>query len=85
MDHAIISTAHIEQAAQIAALRFSDVNAACPYPFGTSAGQAFKAAFEQARQAIAATVPALCGCDLDLCQQELDTGRCMACGGAVLA
>lgn len=45
MSEPIVSIEKIEREAQAAALIYSDVNAACPYPFGTAAATEFKRAF----------------------------------------
>lgn len=51
----LISIERIRREAQAAATRYSDVNDACPYPFLSDAGHAFRAEFEAAREAIGAT------------------------------
>ena len=48
--HEIIPIARIEREAAQAAQQYDCVNAACPYPFGTSAGQLFKHLCLQARE-----------------------------------
>ena len=40
----------IQAEAQKAAWIYSDINAACPYPFGSLAAQIFRDAFEKALQ-----------------------------------
>jgi len=40
----------IRAEAQKAAWLYDDINAACPYPWGSLAAQVFRAAFEAARQ-----------------------------------
>jgi len=52
MSEPIISIAAIQKQAQDAARQYTDVNAACPYPFSSAAGQAFKAEFLAAREAL---------------------------------
>lgn len=47
----IYSIAKIEAEARAATLQHSDINAACPYPFGSTAGHIFKEAFLKERQA----------------------------------
>ena len=47
----------IKKEAQEAAFFHDHINAACPYPFGTAHGQLFKAAFIEAKQIMAATLP----------------------------
>ena len=57
MPHEIISRSRIEREAIAAAKTYSDINAACPYPFGSDAAHAFTQFFNEARQAITATQP----------------------------
>lgn len=45
----VYSIQRIEQEAQEAAQKYSDVNLACPYPFFSTAGYVFKEAFARAR------------------------------------
>ena len=45
----IHSINRIEAEAKAAALRYNDINDACPYPFGTTAAFVFKNAFNEAR------------------------------------
>lgn len=52
MPHEIISLGRIEREAKAAAKQYSDINDACPYPFASAAGKAFKADFAAARAAI---------------------------------
>lgn len=52
MPEPIESIASIEARAKAAALIYSDINDACPYPFGTDAAHHFKAAFFDARAAL---------------------------------
>jgi hypothetical protein len=52
MPHEFASLGRIEREAKTAAKTYSDVNDACPYPFSSDAGKAFKAAFLKAREAI---------------------------------
>jgi len=59
MPYPIISIDQIKREATAAAVKYSDVNDACPYPFATEAGQVFKSAFKEAREAILSkTIPA---------------------------
>jgi hypothetical protein len=51
----IVSLETIQREAQAAAQKHSDINAACPYPFGSEVANAFVSAFNTARQAIAST------------------------------
>jgi len=44
----------VQREAREAASRYSDVNDACPYPFGTVDGRTFRAAFFLQRAALAA-------------------------------
>lgn len=53
MSHPVISLARIRREAEAAALKHADVNDACPYPFGSDAGHAFKQIFMAARAAMA--------------------------------
>lgn len=46
----IIPIERIEREALAAAKRYTDLNAACPYPFDSDAGHVFKAFFLQARR-----------------------------------
>lgn len=57
MSESIISLDRIAREALEAAKRYDDVNDACPYPFGSDAGHAFKAAFLTARMAAAQGQP----------------------------
>jgi hypothetical protein len=50
--HSVISLETIKREAEAAAKQHSDINAACPYPFGSDAAHAFKFAFKEAREAI---------------------------------
>lgn len=52
MPEPIESIASIEARAKAAAKVYSDINDACPYPFGTDAAHHFKAAFFAARAAM---------------------------------
>lgn len=86
----------IQQEARTAAQQSDDINAACPYPFGSWEGEIFKQEFNTARGQIdlaglevlehmnAGDV--LCTCPgLDgYTSNELDTGRCEECGKAVI-
>jgi hypothetical protein len=56
MPEPVIPLARIQREAREAAQQYSDVNDACPYPFGTDAGHAFKAEFLAARQSLTATL-----------------------------
>lgn len=51
----IIPLDRIRREAIEAAARYSDVNAACPYPFGTDAAHAFCSEFRTARAAVQAS------------------------------
>ncbi len=44
----IVSIESIAKQANAAAEKFTNVNDACPYPFGTEAGRTFKRIFESA-------------------------------------
>lgn len=50
----VIPIARIEAEAAEAARLYSDINAACPYPWHTDAAHQFKAFFYQARQQLQA-------------------------------
>lgn len=52
MPEQIKPIATIQREAKAAALKYSDINDACPYPFGSDAAHAFKAAFNAERAAI---------------------------------
>ncbi len=52
MPHPIISIDRIQREAKAAAVTYSDINDACPYPFGSDAAHAFSSAFKDARDAI---------------------------------
>lgn len=54
MPEPVISIERLRAEAQDAATRYSDINAACPYPFHTDAAHAFKAYFLEARARIQA-------------------------------
>lgn len=51
MSEPIVSIARIEQQAREAAAKYNNINDACPYPFYSPAGRAFKAEFMRARLA----------------------------------
>lgn len=53
MPEQIKSIAAINAEAKCAALKYSDINDACPYPFGSDSAHAFKAAFYSERARIA--------------------------------
>lgn len=55
MTEPIVSRERIEREARAAAKTYDQVNDACPYPFGTQAGQVFKAEFLRARGAMGAS------------------------------
>ena len=57
MNEPIVSIDLIHQQARQAALKYSCINAACPYPFGTEAAIVFKRAFEAARAEITSKAP----------------------------
>lgn len=54
MTEPIISKERIKADAHAAARKYTNVNDACPYPFGTEAGRLFKAEFNFARASFAA-------------------------------
>lgn len=57
MPEPVIEIERLRAEAQDAATRYSDINAACPYPFHTDAAHAFKAFFHEARARIEAPQP----------------------------
>lgn len=77
----------IKLEARQAATKYSDINAACPYPFGSPAAYVFTAEFEKARaemeQAEDDDEPGIfCACDLQPTLDEMNWNRCTACGKA---
>ena len=56
----VISIERIQREAKAAAARYSDLNAACPYRFGSDAAHAFCAEFNQARADAAAEQESTC-------------------------
>lgn len=52
MSEPIVSIERIQEQAFEAARLYSDINDACPYPFGTEAGRVFKEHFVWARNLI---------------------------------
>jgi hypothetical protein len=79
--------------ARAAAQKYTHINDACPYPWGSTAAVIFKREFLAARADIEAgdvladqeaTEP-FCGCDLELTPDELESRRCACCGKAVVA
>ena len=54
MPHEIISLSRIEREAKAAAKKYSNINDACPHPFQSAAGKAFKVALTEARKEIEA-------------------------------
>ena len=52
MPEQIISRERLEREARAAAKTYSDINDACPYPFGTDAGRIFADEFKRARAII---------------------------------
>lgn len=89
----VIPLERIEREARDAAREYSDINAACPYPFGSDAGHAFSQYFklaraeEQALQDMPADEepedPLFCGCGLTPTITERDWNRCGSCGKAL--
>ena len=88
MTHSITSLDRIKLQARQAAAHYSDVNAACPYPFASPAGAAYRAEFLLARaqieqalcEADAAEEPSLCICTDQPTLEERDWNRCSSCG-----
>lgn len=78
--------------ARQAAAKYTNINDACPYPWGTPAAIEFKREFMAARADIEAgevdahadAAEPFCGCDLQLTPQELESRRCACCGKAVV-
>jgi hypothetical protein len=58
MSEAIVSLEAIKAQAREAAGKFTNVNDACPYPFASAAGQAFKEEFNWVRSVIEQKTPA---------------------------
>ncbi len=56
----VISIERIQREAKAAAARYSDLNAACPYRFGSDAAHAFCAVFKQVRADAAAEQESTC-------------------------
>jgi len=54
----ILDTTRIQHEAELAAKLYTDINDACPYPFGSAQGQVFKAAFKAAHERSIITAPA---------------------------
>ena len=57
----IISISRLEREANQAATRYTDINAACPYPFDTNAGRLFKEFFLLAREKSTKNAPLASG------------------------
>lgn len=75
-----------------AAAKWNDINAACPYPWGSTKSVIFKRHFQAEQQRLAAEAmndpePAepFCACAHDLTPAELETLRCDECGKGVVA
>lgn len=89
----VIPIDRIEAEARQAAQRYQDVNAACPYPFGSDAGHAFAQFFKQARaeeQALQGLLadeepedPHFCECGNTPTMEEADWNKCDSCGKAI--
>lgn len=60
MPFPIVSRDRIEREAKAAAERGESLNHACPYPFSDPAGEAFREAFNQHRDALEALGQAPC-------------------------
>jgi hypothetical protein len=84
----LISIESIRREARQAARHHRDLNAACPYPFGSDAGHAFRAEFMASRLEIELAQDdeaeqddtPFCACDITPTREEADKGRCDACG-----
>lgn len=88
----VIPLERLEQEARAAALQYSDVNDACPYPFGSDAGHAFSQYFKLARAESQALLEMIedvpddapfCGCGNPPTIEESDWNQCAACGKAL--
>lgn len=91
MNQPISTEQRITVEARQAAAKWNDINAACPYPWGSGAALIFKREFyaEQQRlvaQSMAAADPPepFCGCAHELTAHELESMRCQECGKAVV-
>ena len=88
------TTQRLREEARRAATKYTDINAACPYPWGSAEAVEFKREFMAARADIEAgdvdlesdaDEHLLCNCAGDgFTVQELETGKCQACGKAVV-
>lgn len=85
-------TDRLRAEARQAAAKYTNINDACPYPWGTPAAIEFKREFLAARAYIQtgdmladeqAPEP-FCGCAHELKASELETMRCEECGKAVV-
>lgn len=87
----VIPLERIEREARAAALQYSNVNDACPYPFGSDAGHAFSQYFKLARAEAQAledsTVlediddeSSFCTCNAMPSIEESDWNKCDSCG-----
>lgn len=92
MTHQLNRLDRVRAEARQAAAKWNDINAACPYPWGSEEAVEFKREFlaEQDRIATRAMEEAqalepFCGCDHELTMQELESMRCQECGKAVVA
>lgn len=88
----VIPLGRIEREARAAALQYSDVNDACPYPFGSDAGHAFSQYFKLARaeaQALQEVIDEdpddspFCECGNQPTIEESDWNKCDSCGKAL--
>ncbi len=86
----VISLQRIEREAQEAARLYADINAACPYPFHSGAGQAFVRSFRDARERLLVLAeedepedPHWCCCGNTPTIEESDWGTCDSCGKAL--
>lgn len=88
MPYSITRLDRIKLQARQAAAHYSDVNAACPYPFFSPAGATYRAEFLQARaqieqpleEASTADEAASCICTDLPTLEERDWNRCSSCG-----
>jgi hypothetical protein len=88
MDASITRLDRIRAEARQAAAKYSDINDACPYPWGSPAAIEFKREFAIAREALLQTaddsldeeeLPS-CTCTDQHTPEELDFNSCDSCG-----
>lgn len=74
----------IRMEARQAAAKWTDINAACPYPWGSVEAAVFKREFHAEQQALAGS-EMMCACPRELSAADLEAMRCSDCGKAVVA